>query len=51
MQALGLEIENQLLEMIESMVCQFYRFFKKLNVSDVRYGNWCGEKLPKTSKI
>lgn len=51
MQALGLQIENQLLEMIESMVCQFYRFFKKLNVSDVRYGNWCKEKLPKTSKI
>ena len=30
MQALGLQIEDQLFEMIESMVCQFYGFLKKL---------------------
>ena len=40
---LCLQIEDHVFEMIESMFCKFYGFFKKPNVSDVWYGKWCAE--------
>ena len=37
--------------MVESIICQTYRFLSKSNVSEVRYEKCCGNKFPEPSEI
>ena len=46
-----LQIEDDLFDMIKSIVCQAYGFLSKSNVNDVPYEKRCGKKFPEPSEI
>ena len=46
-----LQIEDDLFDMIKSIVCQAYGFLNKSNVNDVPYEKCCGKKFPEPSEI
>ena len=46
-----LQIEDDLFDMIKSIVCQAYGFLSKSNVNDVPYEKCCGKKFPEPSEI